>query len=128
MEGFGGLHAGGGSLPQRVSAYWPGWSIARSAALLTDSSGGYVLDGFGGVHAFGQAQPVAISAYWSGWDIARDVVLLPSSTNSQAQGYVLEGLGGLHAFGGAPPAGISGHRDRGIAERAGGLPGGPRGD
>jgi len=118
MEGFGGLHAGGGSLPQHVSAYWPGWSIARSAALLVDSSGGYVLDGFGGVHAFGQAQPVAISAYWSGWDIARDVVLLPSSTNSQAQGYVLEGLGGLHAFGGAPPARISGYWTWDIAKRA----------
>lgn len=118
LEGFGGLHASGGSLPLSTSAYWQGWDIARSAVLLADSSGGYVLDGFGGLHAFGQATSVNISAYWQGWDIARDVVMLPSSTTSQAQGYVLEGFGGLHAFGGAPTVRITGYWNWDIARRA----------
>lgn len=118
LDGFGGVSADGGSLPQNISAYWSGWKVARSAALLPDATGGYVLDAFGGLHAFGQAVPVGVSSYWSGWDIARDVVLLPSSTMAQAQGYVLEGMGGLHAFGGAPPARITGYWNFDIAKRA----------
>ena len=118
LDGFGGVNADGGSLPLTVSAYWPGWKIARSAALLADASGGFVLDGYGGLHAFGQAVAVPVSAYWSGWNIARDVVLLPSSTANQGQGYVLEGFGGLHAFGGAPAARISGYWNFDIAKRA----------
>ena len=117
LEGFGGLHPSGGSLPLGISAYWRGWDIAKSAALLSDSSGGYVLDGFGGLHAFGAAPPVSITAYWSGWDIARDVVLLASSNDSQAQGYVLDGFGGLHAFGGAPDPHITGYWNWDIARR-----------
>jgi Glycosyl hydrolases family 18 len=118
LDGYGGVHPSGGSLPLRTSAYWNGWAIARSAALLPDATGGYVLDGYGGLHAFGQAPAVTVSGYWSGWNIARDVVLLPSSTASQAQGYVLEGLGGLHAFGGAPDPRITGYWSWDIARRA----------
>jgi len=100
LDGFGGLHANGGSPPMTDSAYWPGWNIARSAALLTDGSGGYVLDGYGGAHAFGSTSAVATSYF--GWNIARDIAFLPNATASSPQGYTLDGYGGIHAFGGAP--------------------------
>jgi len=107
LDGFGGLHSDGGSLPPRWSAYWPNWKIARSAALLPDSSGGYVMDGYGGLHPFATGSnpmPAAVSdfAYWRGWDIARDLLLLPTATAAQPQGYTMDGFGGLHPFGGAP--------------------------
>jgi hypothetical protein len=100
LDGWGGLHADGGSAPMTAGGFWPGWKIARSGALLPDASGGYTLDGFGGVHAFGNTHQVA-TAYF-GWDIARDVVFLPSATGTNPQGYTLDGWGGIHPFGGAP--------------------------
>jgi spore germination protein YaaH len=104
LDGYGAVHADGGSAFLQTNAYWYGWKIARSAALLPDGSGGQVLDGFGALHPFGKAGLASGTPYWAGWDIARDVVLLPSSTATQPQGYVLEGFGGLHPFGGAPQA------------------------
>jgi murein DD-endopeptidase MepM/ murein hydrolase activator NlpD len=108
LDGFGGLHGDGASPGTTVTGYWPNWKIAQAAALLPDSSGGYVLDGFGGVHPFKVGNnPMPSNAggapYW-GWDIARDVVLLPTATGAQPQGYVLDGFGGVHQFGGAPVA------------------------
>jgi hypothetical protein len=104
LDGFGGLHPASALSPAMTGvAYWPGWRIARAAALLSDASGGYTLDGYGGLHPFGLA-PVAAGAAYFGSDIARDVVLLPGSTSKTASGYVLDGLGGLHPFGGAPAA------------------------
>ena len=117
LEAYGGVHPNGGSLPLNVSAYWYGWRIAQSAALLTDASGGYVLDDFGALHQFGAAAPVTTSAYWPSWSIARDVVLTPGSTTNQAQGYVLEGLGGLHPFGGAAAARLSAYWNWDAARR-----------
>ena len=107
LDGFGGLHADGASLPAHWSGYWANWKIARAGALLPDSSGGYVMDGFGGLHAFsvgGNLMPAAPTGfgYWPNWDIARDLVLLPAATASQPQGYTMDGFGGLHPFGGAP--------------------------
>jgi hypothetical protein len=102
LDGFGGLHpASAVSPPMAGGGYWPGWRIARAAALLSDASGGYTLDGYGGLHPFGAA-PAPVGAAYFGWDIARDVVLLPGSTAHAASGYVLDGWGGLHGFGGAP--------------------------
>jgi hypothetical protein len=102
LDGYGGLHpASAVSRPMSGVAYWPGWRIARAAALLSDASGGYTLDGYGGLHPFGAAPPPLGAAYF-GWDIARDVVLLPGSSSTHASGYVLEGYGGLHPFGDAP--------------------------
>ncbi|MEA2634868.1 MAG: chitinase [Chloroflexota bacterium] len=101
LDAYGGVGPDAGSAPLGSSAYWRGWKIARSAAILSDASGGYVLDGYGGLHQFGGATQVSSSAYF-GWDIARDVVLLPASTTSQPQGYTLDGWGGIHPFGGAP--------------------------
>lgn len=101
VDGFGGLHAEGGSPAHAITAYWPNWKIVRSAALLPDSTGGEVLDGYGGLHRFGAAAPV--SASYFGWDIARDVVLLPAATQATPLGYTLDGWGGIHPFGGAAP-------------------------
>ena len=101
LDAYGGVSPDAGSPPLGSSAYWPGWKIARSATILPEASGGYVLDGYGGIHQFGSASSVSSSAYF-GWDIARDVVLLPSSTGTQPQGYTLDGWGGIHPFGGAP--------------------------
>jgi len=100
LDGWGGLHAAGGSPAMTDSAYWPGWKIARSGALLPDHSGGFVLDGYGGAHTFGSATAVATSYF--GWDIARDIVFLPTATAASPQGYTLDGWGGIHPFGGAP--------------------------
>jgi len=101
LDAYGGVAPDAGSAPLGGSAYWRGWKIARSAAILSDASGGYVLDGYGGIHQFGSATPLSTGAYF-GWDIARDLVLLPASTASQPQGYTLDGWGGIHPFGGAP--------------------------
>jgi outer membrane protein assembly factor BamB len=100
LDGWGGLHADGGSPAMTDSAFWPGWKIARSGALLPDGTGGYVLDGYGGAHTFGSTSAVA-TAYF-GWDIARDIAFLPTATAASSQGYTLDGYGGIHPFGGAP--------------------------
>jgi hypothetical protein len=101
LDGYGGITSNGGSPQLGTTAYWKGWKIARSAALLPDGSGGFVLDGYGGLHNFGSAAAESASAYF-GWDIARDVALLPSSTKDHPMGYTLDGWGGVHPFGGAP--------------------------
>ncbi|OLB98511.1 MAG: hypothetical protein AUI15_10460 [Actinobacteria bacterium 13_2_20CM_2_66_6] len=100
LDGWGGLHADGGSANMVSTGFWPNWKIARSGALLPDGSGGYVLDGYGGVHQFGATHQVPTAYY--GWDIARDVVFLPGATGANPQGYTLDGWGGIHPFGGAP--------------------------
>jgi hypothetical protein len=102
VDAWGGVHGDGSSSDPTVSAYWPGQAKVRSAVLLPDGSGGYVLDQFGGLHQFGSAAPCGPTAYWPNSDLARDVVLLPSSTRTQASGYTLDAWGGLHPFGGAP--------------------------
>src|SRR5256714_4650741 len=102
LDAFGGLHPASAVSPARSGgAYWPGWRIARAAALLADASGGCTLDGYGGLHQFGSA-PAPTGAAYFGWDIAKDVVLLPGSSASHAAGYGLDGWGGLPQFGGAP--------------------------
>jgi hypothetical protein len=108
LDGFGGLQpfsAGVGSPAPAptVTAYWPGWDIARGVATFPNGSGGMVLDGFGGVHPFtvgSNPLPVGatVTGYWPGWNIARSIVLLPGSTAASYQGYVLDGFGGMHAF------------------------------
>jgi hypothetical protein len=76
-----------------TSAYWNGWDIARSIALLGNGSGGYVLDGWGGIHPFGAANPMADSAYWPQWDVARGLAI----NYSGLSGVVVDALNGLHA-------------------------------
>jgi hypothetical protein len=129
LDGFGGLHPANAVSPGMAGTpYWPGWKIARAAAMLADGSGGYTLDGFGGLHQFGTAPVATGGPNWNGWDIARDVVLLPGSTVSHAGGYVLDGFGGLHQFGGAPVAsGAAYWSGRDIAKRVKLLPDGSGG-
>ena len=94
MDGYGGLHAAD-SPPLSGSAYWPGWTIARSAHSLSGApSSGAVLDGYGGLHSFGAPMTFKTTAYWAGWKIARDFAFLPDGSG----GYVLDGYGGLHPF------------------------------
>lgn len=100
LDGYGGIH-GDDSAPLTVSAYWPGWKIARTAKPWPSANSpksGFVLDGWGGLHPYGapglsETQSPA-GHYWPGWDIARDFAFLPDGTG----GVVLDGWGGLHAF------------------------------
>jgi PKD repeat protein len=104
LDGFGGLHAftiGATATAPAThgSTYWPGWDIARGAAVLPDGSGGYTLDAFGGLHPFrvgsGGTPPAATGApYWKGWDAARGVAVMPNGKG----GYVLDLFGGIHRF------------------------------
>jgi hypothetical protein len=99
VDGFGGVH-GDGSSELPTTAYWPGWTIARSAKTLPVSSGppltGFVLDGYGRLHRFGAAltETTGVTEHAWGWDIARDFAFLPDGTG----GFVLDGYGGLHPF------------------------------
>jgi hypothetical protein len=80
--------------------------------MLSDGSGGYVLDVYGGLHPFsvGTNPPppsITNSAYWPGWAIANDVALAPGSTASNVAGVTLDGWGGVHPFGSAGVTRIS---------------------
>jgi hypothetical protein len=57
-----------------VSAYWPGWDIARGVSFVSGSSTqGYMVDGWGGLHPFGGAASVTSLAYYPGLDIVRSI-------------------------------------------------------
>ena len=57
LDGFGGLSPFNGAPALTISAYWPGWDIARAAAGYNGPNGltGYVMDGWGGLHAVNNA-------------------------------------------------------------------------
>lgn len=111
LDGWGGLHgfAGGGAAvppdPQRT-AYWPGWDIARSIALLPQSNSGYVLDGWGSLHGFapvGTPLPPGLQgASWPGFDIGRSVTTWTGAPAGSPGGWIMDGWGGFHPFGSAP--------------------------
>ncbi len=82
--------------------------VAADVGLLSDASGGFVLDGFGSLHHVGipSVVPRGTRAAWPGWDIARGLALLPDRSG----GFVLDGLGGMHPFAlgsGAPQLNLS---------------------
>jgi len=94
VDAYGGLYVDG-SPPLAVSAYWPGWKIARAGhSLPSVPDSGAVLDGYGGLHSYGAPMTLKTTAYWAGQDIARDFAFLPDGSG----GYVLDGYGGLHPF------------------------------
>ncbi len=88
---------GGVKLDTSSAASWPGKDIARSLVVLSDGSGGWVLDGLGPIHAFGTA-PKITSPIGGADDVARALVVL----SDQQSGYVLDRDGGVHPFGKAP--------------------------
>jgi hypothetical protein len=113
LDGYGGVSLED-SPPVGTSAYWAGWSIARTARALPGVSApqsGFVLDGFGGLHPYGSPVIKETSGsgghYW-GWNIARDFAFMPDGTG----GFVLDGFGGLHPFkvnGSTTPLAASGY-------------------
>jgi len=104
LDGFGGLHpfragTGANAPDTKAGPYWPGWDIARGAAVASTGRNGFVLDGFGGLHSFRVGDgpnPAKVTGgpYWVGWDIARGVALLPNNKG----GYIVDAFGGIHPF------------------------------
>jgi hypothetical protein len=88
---------GGVKLDTTHAPSWTGKDAARSLVVLSDGSGGWVLDGFGAIHAFGTAPAIA-STFQTDQDLARALVVL----SDEASGYVLDASGAIHAFGAAP--------------------------
>ena len=79
LDGYGGVHAGGGAPAITPATPYFGWNIARDLvhiAVATSNSGDgiLVLDGFGGVHKGGKLSTVTIDATpYFGWDIAKAI-------------------------------------------------------
>ena len=82
LDGYGGVHAGGGAPAISPTTYYFGWDIAKSieffpvaysSAIHGDAV--LVLDGYGGVHKGGKLSGLAVSATpYFGWNIARGIV------------------------------------------------------
>lgn len=106
LDGYGGLHPFNGSPPVTGRGWWPGWDIARGAALRPDGRSGYVVDGWGAVFPFGvdlaSVPPPNATGYFPGRDVVRGIVVDPADA-SGSRGYVADAHGGIHPFGGAPP-------------------------
>jgi hypothetical protein len=73
LDGFGGVHAGGGAPAVPGTSYF-GFDIAKGIAYAPGASGNgiMVLDGFGGVHRVGLGTAVAPTPYF-GFNIARAI-------------------------------------------------------
>ena len=97
LDGYGGIQAAD-SPPLADSAYWQGWTIARTAkAIPVGPQTGFVLDGYGGLHPYGApglAETSSAAGHTWNWDIARDFAFLPNGTG----GLLLDGYGGIHPF------------------------------
>lgn len=82
LDGFGGVHAGGGAPVISPSTPYFGFDIARDIAYVPRGDAGgagngvLVLDGFGGVHDGGAlaSAPVTPKTPYFGFDIARAIV------------------------------------------------------
>ena len=71
--------------PTAGGPYWPGWDIARGAAVLPNGTGGYILDAFGALHPFsigaGPLPPAVVDGpYWLGQDIAQGLAIRPDGS------------------------------------------------
>jgi hypothetical protein len=97
LDGYGGVHAAD-SPPLNDSAYWAGWTIAKTArALPGGPQSGFVLDGLGGLHSYGApglTETSGVASHRWSWDVARDFAFLPDGSG----GLVLDGYGGIHPF------------------------------
>jgi hypothetical protein len=76
LDGFGGVHAGGGAPSVGGTTPYFGFNIARGIAYApgTAGTGVLVLDGFGGVHKGGGLGPVTPATAYFGFDIAKAIV------------------------------------------------------
>ncbi len=81
LDGYGNLDPATSGLAHiTTSDTWPGWNIARAAALLPGRAGGYALEGWGGIHPFAvDPNPLppaaASSGYWSCQDVTRGIAV-----------------------------------------------------
>jgi hypothetical protein len=74
LDGFGGVHAGGGAPAISPKTPYFGFDVARDIAYVASSGNSVlVLDGFGGVHRGGPVIPVAPSTAYFGFNIARAI-------------------------------------------------------
>ncbi len=75
LDGFGGVHAGGGAPTPPAGIPYFGFDIAKGIAYVPDTNGDglIVLDGFGGIHTAGLSIGVTATPYF-GFDVARDIV------------------------------------------------------
>lgn len=88
LDGFGGVHAGGGAAAAPAGIPYFGFDIAKDIAYVPDDAGDglLVLDGFGGVHvaALGNVSP---ATPYFGFDIARAITyrnIPPRAANSSS--------------------------------------------
>jgi len=91
LDGYGGIHSGGGAATISPNTPYFGWDIARAIqyAPVGYSSSYYghgilVLDGYGGIHQGGALSALSVSKTpYFGWDIARDMALrlIPPKAN-----------------------------------------------
>jgi hypothetical protein len=102
---------GGVKLDTAHAPSWPSQDFARALVVLSDGSGGWVLDAHGAVHEFGTA-PAIVSGWASAQDDARALVVLAD----EASGWILDKAGALHAFGAAPTF-ASGYADATVEAR-----------
>jgi hypothetical protein len=93
LDGYGGVHAGGGAPAISPATPYFGWDIAKSFDYVpvASSSSNYgdgilVLDGYGGIHKGGKLLGISVTATpYFGWDIARAIVY--RVVDPQAYGY-----------------------------------------
>lgn len=82
LDGYGGIHAGGGAAAISPATAYFGWDIAKAIdyVAVANTSTNYgdgllVLDGYGGIHKGGKLSTVSLTATpYFGWNIARDIV------------------------------------------------------
>lgn len=76
LDGYGGVHPGGGAQALTLPTPYFGWDIARDMELIQIGNGYYILDGYGGIHAGGPAPAISPETPYWGWDVARDIELV----------------------------------------------------
>lgn len=82
LDGWGGVHAGGGAAAISPAPTYFGWDIAKAIEYIavapnpsTYGHGILVLDGYGGVHKAGSLSGLGFTtSTYFGWNIARDIV------------------------------------------------------
>lgn len=91
LDGYGGIHSGGGAATISPKTPYFGWDIARAIQYVPVGYGStyyghgiLVLDGYGGIHQGGELSALSVSKTpYFGWDIARDMALrlIPPKAN-----------------------------------------------